>query len=90
MSDGSGLRLTTAKYYTPNGRMIHEKGIIPDIIVEEPKPEPVEGEPSAAPPSRRRTGLPEDDLAGDPQLQKAVETLKAEVKQNKKKAAKAG
>ena len=94
LSDGSGLRLTTAKYYTPHGRMIHEKGIIPDIIVEEPKPEPAEGEKStedeeSPPSSQRPTGLPEDDLAGDPQLQKAVETLKAEVKQNKKKAAKA-
>ncbi len=34
LSDGSGLRLTTAKYFTPNGRSIHEKGITPDIIVE--------------------------------------------------------
>ncbi len=33
LSDGSGLRLTTAKYYTPSGRSIHGKGIIPDIIV---------------------------------------------------------
>src|SRR4029453_19566442 len=34
LSDGSGLRLTTAKYYTPKGRSIHGKGITPDIIVE--------------------------------------------------------
>jgi carboxyl-terminal processing protease len=34
LSDGSALRLTTAKYYTPNGRLIHEKGITPDIVVE--------------------------------------------------------
>src|SRR4029434_10854432 len=32
LSDGSGLRLTTAKYYTPKGRSIHGKGITPDII----------------------------------------------------------
>jgi hypothetical protein len=38
----------------------------------------------------RSSDLPNDDLSGDPQLQKAVETLKAEVKQHKKKAAKAG
>lgn len=37
LTDNSGLRLTTAKYYTPNGRTIHEKGIIPDVIVELPK-----------------------------------------------------
>src|SRR5438876_914637 len=30
LSDGSGLRLTTAKYFTPKGRSIHGKGITPD------------------------------------------------------------
>jgi len=39
LSDGSGLRLTTAKYCTPRGRSIHGTGIMPDIIVEPPKPE---------------------------------------------------
>lgn len=33
MSDGSGLRLTTAKYYTPNGTSIQSIGITPDIVV---------------------------------------------------------
>jgi carboxyl-terminal processing protease len=33
LSDGSALRLTTAKYYTPSHRVIHERGITPDIIV---------------------------------------------------------
>jgi carboxyl-terminal processing protease len=31
--DGSALKLTTAKYYTPSHRVIHEHGITPDIIV---------------------------------------------------------
>jgi len=30
---GCGLRLTTAKYYTPSHKVIHEKGITPDIVV---------------------------------------------------------
>jgi len=34
MIDGSALKLTTAKYYTPNDRHIHENGIMPDIKVE--------------------------------------------------------
>jgi len=33
MEDGSGLRLTTARYYTPNGTSIQAKGITPDIMV---------------------------------------------------------
>ena len=31
--DGSALKLTTAKYYTPSHRVIHEHGITPDIFV---------------------------------------------------------
>ena len=34
LTDGSALRLTTSKYYTPNGTSIHEKGVEPDILVE--------------------------------------------------------
>jgi carboxyl-terminal processing protease len=33
LADGSALRLTTAKYYTPSHKVIHEHGITPDIIV---------------------------------------------------------
>jgi carboxyl-terminal processing protease len=33
-SDGSSLRLTIAKWFTPNGRSINKTGLIPDIIVE--------------------------------------------------------
>ena len=39
LKDGSGLRLTTARYYTPNGRSIQAKGIVPDIVVKPLKPE---------------------------------------------------
>jgi carboxyl-terminal processing protease len=34
LDDGSALRLTTAKYYTPSHKVIHEAGITPDIPVE--------------------------------------------------------
>src|SRR5204862_712158 len=33
LQDGSALRLTTAKYYTPSHKVIHEHGITPDIMV---------------------------------------------------------
>lgn len=34
MPDGSALRLTTAKYYTPSHKVIHEQGITPDSVVQ--------------------------------------------------------
>ena len=33
LQDGSAIRLTTAKYYTPSHKVIHEEGITPDIAV---------------------------------------------------------
>jgi carboxyl-terminal processing protease len=33
LPDGSAVRLTTAKYYTPSHKVIHEKGITPDMVV---------------------------------------------------------
>lgn len=37
LSERAGMKLTTAKYYTPKGRCIQAEGIIPDIIVEAAK-----------------------------------------------------
>jgi carboxyl-terminal processing protease len=82
LSDGSGLRLTTAKYFTPKGRSIHGKGVTPDILVEVPKPTPV----AAAEPGKAENGKggtptvetrPGEDLKRDAQLQRAVDLLKA-------------
>ncbi len=39
LNDGSGLRLTTALYYTPGDRSIQEVGIEPDIVVEQILPD---------------------------------------------------
>lgn len=54
MSDGSGMRLTTAKYFTPNGRDIQAKGIEPDFLVT--------GDPLAGLDENRRKLLREVDL----------------------------
>ncbi|MDP3789978.1 MAG: S41 family peptidase [Candidatus Omnitrophota bacterium] len=35
LSDGSALRITTAKYFTPSGRSIMNDGINPDVVVEQ-------------------------------------------------------
>ena len=60
--DGA-MRLTTARYYTPSGRSIQALGISPDIIVEQPIPDPValeEDEDSTA----ATLGRSEADLRG--------------------------
>ncbi|MCL1987296.1 MAG: S41 family peptidase [Firmicutes bacterium] len=61
LSDGSAIRSTVARFYTPNGTSIHEDGITPDFIVE------VDRETAMA--SARLT------LDEDIQLQKAIEIL---------------
>jgi len=38
LDDQSALRLTTARYFTPNGRSIQAVGITPDVDIEPPKP----------------------------------------------------
>jgi carboxyl-terminal processing protease len=40
MRGNAALKLTTARYYTPSGRSIQAKGIVPDIVVESVKPVP--------------------------------------------------
>jgi carboxyl-terminal processing protease len=40
MEDGSAIRLTTARYFTPNGRSIQAKGIEPDLLVSDGKESP--------------------------------------------------
>ncbi len=44
MNDGSGLRLTTARYYTPSGESIQAKGITPDVVVQNREAAEDEGE----------------------------------------------
>ena len=70
LPDGSGLRLTTAKYFTPKGRSIHGKGITPDIVVEPPKEDP-----TVKPPSLPASEA--EQQKRDIQLQRALDILKA-------------
>jgi carboxyl-terminal processing protease len=35
LSNNAAIKLTTARYFTPSGRSIQAKGIVPDVIVEE-------------------------------------------------------
>jgi len=71
LRDGSGLKLTTARYYTPKGTTIHGIGITPDIEV---KLEPKNGKEQ---PVLRQRGPLEVDEKDDIQLQRAIDVLRA-------------
>ena len=62
LEDGAALKLTTAKYYTPNGRSIQAEGITPDIVVKQQIPPPEEKKEEKAKPENHM--LREKDLKG--------------------------
>jgi len=62
MPNGAGLRLTTARYYTPKGTSIQAKGITPDVIL--PLRETEEKEPSEGNGAKRPKSMREKDLKG--------------------------
>jgi len=39
LSNNTAIKLTTARYFTPNGRSIQVKGITPDVLADEPQAE---------------------------------------------------
>lgn len=61
LSDGSAVKMTISKYYTPSGRCIHGTGLEPDIEVD--LPDELKNQVSI-------------DKCEDTQLQKAIETVK--------------
>ena len=79
LSDGAALRLTTAKYYTPSHKVIHEKGITPDVVVtmsaEEERYLAIKrsGAPLDALDDREREQV---NKARDPQMDRATDMLK--------------
>jgi len=42
LGDGSGLKLTVARYFTPSGRSIQAEGIVPDVPIDNLNPEAFE------------------------------------------------
>jgi len=62
MDSGAGLRLTTARYYTPRGRSIQATGITPDIIVPSPASLTVEHDEKEDEQEKKPKYLREKDL----------------------------
>ncbi|MFQ5432257.1 MAG: S41 family peptidase [Nitrospinota bacterium] len=83
LTDGSGLSLTTARYYTPAGRMIHGTGIKPDFEV---KFIPPEGIDKDAPAPLREKQLMEQFNGNHGKVKGKAKKEKA-VKQKKKTSA---
>ncbi len=54
MADGAGLRLTTARYYTPSGTSIQATGITPDVVVPKVALQDSESEKEPAEPFREK------------------------------------
>jgi len=77
LEDGSALKLTVAYYYTPLGRLIHHKGIVPDIqVAMDEKQEEALQEAIRQKKLEGKNGLillPEKD----PQLSKAIELIRS-------------
>lgn len=73
LPDDSALRLTTAKYYTPSKRIIHERGIEPDIHV------PISDEEHEKLAKQLEEMMREgkQEVLMDSQVRRAIETLKS-------------
>ncbi len=89
LGDGRAVKLTTARYFTPNGRSIQAEGIIPDMIVERAEIRPykmrkrtreadLEGHLETAKSNDSTTAedFAREDLSDDNQLYEAVNLLK--------------
>jgi len=86
LEDGSAIRLTTARYYTPNGRSIQVQGIVPDIIVPDLGPEARR----AAPPRLMREKDLEHHLQGEKEKAVPEKTPETSSDKSKKKEATVG
>lgn len=70
LSDGSAIKMTVQKYFTPNGQDIDGNGITPDIVVEEEPETPGDGSEDAV------GGQEAEAKESDPVLERAMEELK--------------
>jgi carboxyl-terminal processing protease len=87
LGDGRAVKLTTARYFTPNGRSIQAEGIVPDIIVEpaeirlykkrkQIREADLEGHLEQADSKKEKTEDRDKDITDDNQLYEALNVLK--------------
>ena len=77
LDDGSGLKLTTARYLTPNGNSLESKGIVPDVRVDAFTPEEIVAGGGAGTGSDATINGSDAD---DPQLATAVQQARQAVR----------
>ena len=73
LDDGSGLKLTTARYYTPNGNLLESKGITPDVSALAFAPEEIVAGDRNGSGAQPGNGATIETPADDPQLATAVQ-----------------
>lgn len=73
LADGSGLRLTTASYYTPKGVSIQAHGVVPDVHVARHE----QANAAAVPPADHRVNDKKTDSVADAELAQAIALLRS-------------
>ncbi|MGD1069053.1 MAG: S41 family peptidase [Bryobacteraceae bacterium] len=73
MDDGSAIILSTAKYYTPDGKSIQDNGVTPDELVGESEPAIGDSDDDSAPEPLPAAKKPSDDVI----LKKAIEVAQS-------------
>ena len=85
--DGAGLKLTTARYYTPKGNSLESKGLTPDVVVDEFAAEEIVvghgGGSGAGPGSGATIVVASVDDDDDPQLAAAVKLARQSLRNGK-------
>jgi carboxyl-terminal processing protease len=84
LRDGSGLKLTIARYYTPNGRSIQAKGIEPDIYLNQRRLDPQETKGKAE--GLLKESDLDNHLDAEPEDEEAQDSAGEEEEENGKKS----
>ena len=86
LQGNAAMRLTTARYYTPDGRSIQALGISPDIVVAQPRPDPEALEDDEEPEVDARPLRTEADLRGSLENEDVSEEEREQIEAEREKA----